>query len=167
MSTPIIGVVLPDWPIPGIDAIRQRWDEAAEWLDIVPDAEFTPRRVSERWVIGLGTDSRGEPTYITADFLPCDSYFDPYFAEAVGWEPRGEFWVWVWKLMEGLHDRFERAVTLVHEVARETGGLVVLDHRDVVGAPAEDVFVTEVGAYVTAKFFGRMMQEPDFAWRML
>lgn len=160
--------------MPSIDAVRARWAGEAERFDAGPDFGFrsaegeSPESYAldgtERWDLSFGTDSRGEPTTITAHLRPCESYSDPDFTEAVGWEPRAEFWVEVWKLQEDLPGRFERAAALVQEVVCAASGIVVLDHRE---APPGWARETEVASYVTADVFGRLLREPGFAQRMV
>lgn len=91
-----------------------------------------------------------------------DSYPDPEFERVVGWEPRGEVWVQVWK-GDDISDRFLLASELVTDIAQACAGVIELDLHL---APTSGSRKTEMYAYVAADVFRDMMLEPDFVWRM-
>ena len=171
---PVIDAALPVWPVPGIEAIRERWADRAEDFTSGPDYAFDwvpnqppgpPRDLqgTERWDISFGESPEGLKNTITVHLSPVDTYTeDPDFEQAFGWKPRGEVWIEVWK-SEDVLGLFMHACELVAEIAEACTGLVGLDPDK---GPPDGYRRTDFGVYVTADVFRDMMLEPGFARRM-
>lgn len=164
---------MPKWPLRGLDTLRKTWSGRVGELSAGPDWEYrfvpgeppqAPNSLpeTERWDLFLRSraDSPDE-AQVTVHFRPCGMLFDEELPAVVGWIPKGEVWAEVWRGPDH-SERLILAAHLIHEVARDAGGVVSLDWRDVDSLAPSQVYATETATYVSAAGFNKLLRADGF-----
>ncbi|GAB5536424.1 MAG: hypothetical protein Rubg2KO_26730 [Rubricoccaceae bacterium] len=135
--SPAFEVVLPEWSLPSLQALRERWAEEWGHVSVCPDVYITlgedgmpeerlRHQDAQRWDLRLRSAQQQRPAPITVYVSPCPP-IDPDFEHTVGWKPQGILSPLAWKSVPDAATNAQIIAALAQDAARSFGGVVAID----------------------------------------